>query len=81
MKTTIDRAGRLVVPKAMRARLRLESGGAVEVTEHDGVIEVRPVATDVHVVQTPEGPVAEPTVELPRLTDDIVRETIEHTRR
>jgi AbrB family looped-hinge helix DNA binding protein len=33
---TIDAAGRLVVPKAMRARLRLEEGTRLRVREEDG---------------------------------------------
>lgn len=81
MRTTIDRAGRLVVPKAIRELLRLESGGEVEVTERDGVIEVRPAPAEVQVVATPEGPVAVPTTELPPLTDDVVRDTLERSRR
>ena len=37
----------MVVPKKLRARLALEEGGEVEVTERDGVIELTPIAADV----------------------------------
>lgn len=81
MRTTIDRAGRLVVPKPIRERLRLSEGGPVEVEEHDGTIEVTPVPLDVVVVQTAQGPVASPAKPLPPLTDAMVRDTLERTRR
>ncbi len=81
MRTTIDRAGRLVVPKPIRERLQLGNGGPVEVEEHDGAIEVRPIPAEVVIAQTPQGPVASPIGSLPPLTDAIVRETLERTRR
>src|ERR1019366_4823738 len=68
MKTTIDRAGRLIVPKPIRERLRLIDGGPVDVEEHDGTIEVRPVPAEVAIIQTPQGPVASPISPLPPLT-------------
>jgi AbrB family looped-hinge helix DNA binding protein len=40
MITTIDRAGRLVIPKAIRDRLGLRGGEQVEVEERDGEIRV-----------------------------------------
>lgn len=81
MRTTIDRAGRLVVPKAIRDRLRLTNGAEVEVEEHDGVIEVRPVPAVVTIVDTPEGAIAEPAGQMPALTDAMVRETLDRVRR
>lgn len=35
MKTTIDRAGRVVIPAAIRARLGLRAGTPIEVTVDD----------------------------------------------
>ncbi len=81
MKTTIDRAGRLVVPKTMRERLRLADGGEVEVTERDGVIEIVPVPAEVKIVESPDGPIAVAVADLPALTDDDVRATIDAVRR
>jgi hypothetical protein len=51
------------------------------VVERDGVNRVRPVATEVTVVETDEGPVVAPIESPPALTDDIVRETLEELRR
>jgi AbrB family looped-hinge helix DNA binding protein len=81
MRVTIDKAGRMVVPKKLRTRLALEEGGEVEVTERDGVIELVPVAAEVDLVPGEGGPVAQPRETLPPLTDDVVRDTLEHLRR
>lgn len=81
MKTTIDGAGRLVVPKKLRDRLALGAGGIVEVLERDGVIEIHPVPAAVRVVTAKGGPVAQPVDALPPLTDQDVRDTLEHLRR
>ncbi|HET7726871.1 MAG TPA: AbrB/MazE/SpoVT family DNA-binding domain-containing protein [Candidatus Limnocylindrales bacterium] len=44
MKTTIDRAGRLVIPRAMRTQLGLERGGDVEVSIDGASIRIEPTA-------------------------------------
>lgn len=80
MRTTIDGAGRVVVPKPLRERLHVTAGAAVEIEEHDGVIEIRPVAADVEIVQTPEGPVAATSDPRAVLTGEEVRQTLEHVR-
>lgn len=81
MRSTIDRLGRIVIPKPIRDRLRLQGGAAVDIEERDGAIEIRPAVTDVEVEHTPEGPVAKPLRELPALTDELVRDTLEQVRR
>ncbi|MEO6120554.1 MAG: AbrB/MazE/SpoVT family DNA-binding domain-containing protein, partial [Acidimicrobiales bacterium] len=43
MRTTIDGAGRVVVPKAIRDSLGLTAGQPLEIIERDGVAELRPV--------------------------------------
>lgn len=80
MRTTIDAAGRLV-PKELRDRAGLVGGQEVEVTERDGVIEVEPAATPMRIVRRRHGAAAVPKGKLPPLTDEIVRDTIERTRR
>ena len=81
MKTTIDRLGRIVVPKSIRQKLRLQGGEVLEVEERDGLIELRPAVTAVTIVETPEGPVAQPTDDLAAMTDELVREVLEQVRR
>jgi AbrB family looped-hinge helix DNA binding protein len=81
MRTTIDRAGRLVVPKKLRDRLALGLGGEVEVIERDGVLEIHPVPAAVEVRPGEGGPVAHAMEALPPLTDDDVRGTLDHLRR
>jgi AbrB family looped-hinge helix DNA binding protein len=44
MKTTIDRFGRLVVPKELRERLGLRAGDEVEVDSRDQEIVLKPTA-------------------------------------
>lgn len=80
MRVSVDRSGRLVLPADLRRRLHLQGGGEVEVTEYDGVVEIRPVEVTVDLSWTDEGlpvfssPGAEP------LTQDVVRETLEAVR-
>jgi AbrB family looped-hinge helix DNA binding protein len=81
MRTTIDAAGRLVVPKAVRDAMGLEPGRAVDVVYTDGriEIEVAPALTHVEVGEGLPRIVADE--ELPPLTDRDVRDTVEATRR
>lgn len=81
MKSTIHAAGRIVVPKAMRQRLGLTGGRAVDIREREGRLEIEPAPTPMALVKKRGGRVAVPSRKLPPLTDEIVRETIEQTRR
>lgn len=58
MRSTIDGVGRVVVPKAIGDRLHVSGGGEVDITGRDGVIEIAPVALELEVRDTPEGPAA-----------------------
>lgn len=81
MRSSIDSAGRVVIPKALRDRLGLEGGKAVEIRERDGRIEIEPAGTAMALARRAGGLVAVPEGDLPPLTDAIVRATIEGTRR
>ena len=81
MRTTIDAAGRLVIPKRIRDRLGLRGNDEVEITERDGRIEIHPAPTDVELVREGSVLVARPDRALPPLTDDIVRDTLDRIRR
>jgi AbrB family looped-hinge helix DNA binding protein len=82
MRNTIDAAGRIVIPKALRVRLGLKGGEAVEIRERDGLIEIEPAATPMKLVAKGDSDVAAvPAEDLPPLTDEMVRATLEATRR
>jgi len=81
MIATIDSAGRVVVPKELREALGLSGGGPVEIRERDGRIEIEPLETPMTLERRGRGSVAVPETELPPLTDEIVRTTLERTRR
>ena len=44
MKTTIDKAGRLVIPRPLRDRIGLADGGEVEVELDGAAIRIEPVS-------------------------------------
>jgi AbrB family looped-hinge helix DNA binding protein len=81
MQSTIDPAGRIVIPKAIRESLGLTGGQSVEIRERDGTIEIEPAPTPMTLVDGKGGPVAVPKDAISALTDDIVRTTLERTRR
>jgi AbrB family looped-hinge helix DNA binding protein len=81
MRTTIDSAGRIVVPKAIREELALYGGQEVEVTAIDGRIEIEVVPTPMHYEKRGRVLVAIPDVPVPQLTAELVRETLEKVRR
>jgi AbrB family looped-hinge helix DNA binding protein len=51
MRTTIDGAGRVVIPKELRSRAGLAPGTEVEIVEADGRIAIEPVSKDVRLVE------------------------------
>jgi len=81
MRTSLDAAGRVVIPKEMRDRLGLRRGRALDIRERDGRIEIEPAATAMSLVRRAGGAVAVSGEKLPALTDELVRDTLEHTRR
>lgn len=81
MRTTIDKAGRLVIPKAIRDELGLTPGLAVEIEARDGVIEIEPAAVEFRLVRREGWTAIEPDRELPTMTDEELRALIERQRR
>lgn len=67
--------------KELREALGLAGGEAVEIRERDGRIEIEPLATPMALERRAGGAVAVAETELPPLTDEIVRTTLERTRR
>jgi AbrB family looped-hinge helix DNA binding protein len=81
MKTTIDAAGRIVVPKALRQALGLKPGQPMEIRAGDGRLEIEIAPTPMQLKKRGKGVVAVPTDTLPPLTAEQVRETLERVRR
>ena len=79
MRTTIDAAGRLVVPKRLREELGFTPGVELELDAVDGRLEVA-VPSRVRVEDGPRGPRFTADVDSP-LTAEQVRETLEGSRR
>jgi AbrB family looped-hinge helix DNA binding protein len=61
MRTTIDKAGRVVIPAAIRERAGFKAGAELEVIEDDLGIRLQRVATGPRIVQVGRRLVARPT--------------------
>ncbi|MBK9088259.1 MAG: AbrB/MazE/SpoVT family DNA-binding domain-containing protein [Holophagales bacterium] len=81
MRITMDVAGRIVIPKPLRLRLHLVAGEPLVLRERDGRLEIEPAPTPMSLEARKGGVVAVPRDPLPVLTDEIVRETLERSRR
>jgi AbrB family looped-hinge helix DNA binding protein len=79
VRTTIDGAGRLVVPKRLRDELGFAAGTELELAAVNGALEVR-VPSRVRIEEGPHGLhfVADGA---DQLTDEQVRDLIEKSRR
>jgi AbrB family looped-hinge helix DNA binding protein len=81
MRTTIDSAGRIVLPKPLRDELGLIGGQEVEISARDGKIEVEVATTPMRLEEREGVQVAVPSKPLPALSANQVREALERTRR
>jgi AbrB family looped-hinge helix DNA binding protein len=80
MRTTIDAAGRIVVPKALRDELGFTAGTELDVEAVDGRLEVR-VPSRVRIEDGPYGPRLVAEGDEPRLTVEQVRGLVDRARR
>ena len=81
MKTTIDRAGRLVVPKRIREAAGILPGSELTIRVADGRIEIEPVALEVRLVKRGSLTVAVPVTRVAPLTPETVGQTLDRLRR
>jgi len=72
MKTAIDSAGRLVVPKKILQEVNLKPGAALEISVKDGRIEIEPAPLQVRMVRKGRVVVAVPTERVEPLTAEAV---------
>ena len=77
MRTTIDKAGRLVIPRALRDRIGLAGGGEVNVELDGAAVRIEPV-TGIGLKDV-AGLLVIPATGTP-LTVDLVRELIDADR-
>jgi AbrB family looped-hinge helix DNA binding protein len=81
MKTTIDRAGRLVVPKKIREAAGILPGSELTIRVADGRIEIEPAPLEVQLVKRGPLTVALPRRRISSLTPEVVEETLDRLRR
>ena len=80
MKTTIDRAGRVVVPKALRQAVGLQPGSQLELRLVGGRIEMEPAPLDVNIEDRGGLLVAVPVGSVPPMSSSAVAETLAAVR-
>jgi len=77
MISTIDSAGRLVIPREARRQAGLEPGMPLEVRVREGRIEIEPAPLDVKLEKRGRLVVAVPK----SATRTLAADTVQHTRR
>lgn len=81
MKTTIDRGGRVVIPKVLRERAGLTPGMEVDVQFNDGNIEIHPPAPQGSLVRKHGLLVWDPGPNAPKVSGEEIQRAIEDVRR
>lgn len=81
MHATIDSAGRVVIPKAIREMVGLVDQRDVEISARDGRIQIEVPPTSMRLEKRGKGLVAVPEKELPKLKATDVRDVLESVRR
>ena len=81
MKVAIDRAGRLVVPKALREALGLRGPAQLEMTPVDGRLEITVADVPARVEDRDGAPVIVPEEPLTPMTIEETRDAIDRVRR
>jgi AbrB family looped-hinge helix DNA binding protein len=80
MRTTIDSAGRVVIPKPMRSALRLRGGEEVELSLMGERIELTPAPRPTHLHHGPHGLLTS-DLQVPPHGPEEVRDALEQARR
>ena len=81
MTSTIDSAGRVVIPKAVRDAMGLAPGVPIDIAFVDGRIEIQFAPTSIRADLSGSFPVLVSETTLPPLTDEVIRATLESVRR
>lgn len=80
MTVTIDRAGRIVIPKEIREREGLEAGTALEITARDGKIQLELVFAPIRLERRGELLVAIADENAPALSNATVNRIVQQER-
>lgn len=80
MRTTIDKAGRVVIPIGIRHALALDPGTELDVRMQDGHVELSPVTPNIRLVERDGIHVLEADGPMSPLTTEMVREVLEQVR-
>lgn len=80
MSTTIDAAGRVVIPKRIRDAMGLTPETPIDFVYEDGRIVIEFEPADVEIRRVGRFKVLHSLTPRPPLTDEIIRETLEQVR-
>jgi AbrB family looped-hinge helix DNA binding protein len=81
MKTTIDKAGRVVIPKKLRDAAGFEPGMELDVRLCDGRVEIEPATIPVKLVRRPGGMlVAVPEIPVDTLPHEVLEQVLDELR-
>lgn len=81
MRTTIDSAGRVVIPKAIRMEASLQPGMNLDIRFRDGRVEIEPAPLTIKLVRRGHFLIAAPEKPVPTLRHDLVERTRKQLRR
>jgi AbrB family looped-hinge helix DNA binding protein len=81
MRVAIDAAGRLVIPKALRAELGITGPTEVEIVEVNGNLELSVPNVPAHIEMRDGLPVIVPEVPMKPMTAEDVRAALDRVRR
>ncbi len=81
MRTTIDGAGRVVIPKALRDEAGLTAGAEVDIEFRDGRIELEATTVPMRIARRSQRATIEAEGAMPTLTGAEVRAVLERVRR
>jgi AbrB family looped-hinge helix DNA binding protein len=81
MRVAIDKVGRIVIPKSMRDALGIDGPTELELTEHDGKLELTVPYIKAHLEDRDGHTVIVPDEPVPPLTTELVREVLERVRK
>jgi AbrB family looped-hinge helix DNA binding protein len=68
MATTIDRAGRVVIPKEIRELAGLTAGTPLEIRYVGGHVEIAPEPITFHIIRRKGKPILQPDAETERIS-------------